>query len=104
LIPLETKLTNEGNEVDIAEVFREQINNVRKAWELQLFELEAQLRELKDQLDEREHARAKHNTCESCGYTCGGGEARRRRGKEESGGSVMDRARVKTAGREELRE
>ncbi|CAD6570698.1 MAG: hypothetical protein TREMPRED_005968 [Tremellales sp. Tagirdzhanova-0007] len=103
--PEQSRPTTEGPdldldlELDFAKIFDEQLNNTRKAWRVQLFELEAQIRELKDELDQRESARVGYGngTCDACGCTCG--VANRKRGKDEVAiGGVMNRARVKTAG------
>lgn len=83
-------------EAELSEAVREQLTNAHKAWQIQLYELEAQIRELKQKLDSREQNHTGHPACEACGCTCGGG--RRRAGNEEGSGGVMDRARVKTAG------
>ena len=87
-------LDEQGQPSDLAEMFKEQITNARKAWRVQLFELEAQIRELRDELEGTRQVG--HGACHTCGCTCSGTE--RRRGKDEGTGGVMDRARVKTAG------
>ncbi|WWC90038.1 uncharacterized protein L201_004968 [Kwoniella dendrophila CBS 6074] len=86
---------------------KEQLMNSKKIHKLQLFELEAQIRELKDEINElREIKRNPLGNCDKCGCTCNNignnnsnnmlnvidaninGQSRR----------VIDRARVKTAG------
>jgi hypothetical protein len=97
----------------VAEAIKEQIANARKGWMVQLFELEAQVRELKDELEEARRIRP--GQCEACGCTCaeqgrightaqngmGSGQALRgsRSGEflKPSAG-VMDRGRAKTGG------
>ncbi|KAK4688222.1 hypothetical protein P7C73_g1893, partial [Tremellales sp. Uapishka_1] len=75
---------------------REQVLNARKAWRVQLFELEAQIRELKDELDAaKQTAKAGLARCGACGCDCGG---RGRGGAEDHKVGVMDRKRAKTGG------
>ena len=94
----QTRLMDSGPDIehDLANIFAEQMNNARKAWRVQRFELEAQIRELKDELDRRESAKAGHGTCDACGCNCG--TVNRKRGKDQVVVGVMNRARVKTAG------
>jgi hypothetical protein len=81
---------------DMATLFKEQITNAKKAWRVQLFELEAQIRELRDELEEARRVGHGVGGCDICGCSCGGVS---RRIRDDAGtGSVMDRARVKTAG------
>lgn len=65
-----------------------QFANARKAWQMQVYELEAQIRELRDELEEGRTNR----TCHVC--------ARDKTPNERLAvpGGVMDRVRVKTAG------
>lgn len=81
---------------DMATLFKKQLGNARKAWRVQLFELEAQIRELRDELTEARRAGHGIGSCDACGCSCGG--VIRRTQDEGVSGSVMDRARVKTAG------
>jgi hypothetical protein len=91
-----TDLATEDPGANMAVLFKEQIGNARKAWRVQLFELEAQIRELRDELDEARKSGHGVGSCDVCGCSCGGVV---RRGKEETpAGGVMDRGRAKTAG------
>ncbi|WWD15918.1 hypothetical protein CI109_100342 [Kwoniella shandongensis] len=91
------------------DVVEQILRNARKGWKLQLFELEAQLRELRDELDETRatksaNAGARRSaggvTCTSCGCSCGNVSASSDGGDNDllSTRRVIDRARVKTAG------
>jgi hypothetical protein len=82
----------------VAEAIKEQIANARKGWMVQLYELEAQIRELKDALAEAKEV--KPGRCDACGCACGG---HAQGGSKEflmpsGGGGVMNRARAKTGG------
>lgn len=96
----------------VAEMIKEQLANAKKGWMVQLFELEAQVRELKDELEETR--RVKLGRCETCGCECGsegpGGRSKISTSAsagvgqgggdwlKPGGGSVMDRGRAKTGG------
>jgi hypothetical protein len=63
-------------------------SNAKKAHQLQVYELEAQIRELKLQVSADSQSGESCFTCENCGHE---------RGSKLSSG-IMNRARVKTAG------
>lgn len=91
-------LTSKGNtEQDpqaIINVLQDQILATRKAWRLQLWELEAQLRELRTELDE-----VKGERCHSCGSAReDAAHAHGHSSGAAAGVSVVDRPRVKTGG------
>ena len=83
---------------EIAALVKEEVARARKDWLVQVFELEAQVRELKDELAEAKEVR--QGMCESCGCTCGGVTRQKQNGKEvlRPLNRVMDRARAKTGG------
>ena len=65
--------------------------NSRKVYQLQIFELEAQIRDLREELEQARGPKA--GGCDACGCTCGGAKQ-----DDRLGVSVMDRARAKTGG------
>ena len=69
---------------------KDQLANARKAWRLQQYEFEAQIRDLQQQLEDSR--KPKPGGCDSCGCACGG------RMRDPATGGVMDRARAKTGG------
>lgn len=82
---------------------REQIHRARQGWQMQLYELQAQIRELRDELRDVGKVKKSSTDCSSCGCACGGSQ---RLGIQSSGstdtarasGSLIDRARAKTGG------
>ncbi|WVQ98734.1 hypothetical protein IAU59_005865 [Kwoniella sp. CBS 9459] len=94
----------EAISADVARRLKEQMLNAKKAWKMQLFELEAQVRELKDELDETRAAASserKSGSCSACGCFCGGvggNDLLSVNGADQKNRRVIDRARVKTAG------
>ena len=87
-----------GKEQDglVAEAIKEQIANARKGWMVQLFELEAQIRELKDQLAGTRSTKV-INGCQVCACPCIVKQEGSNTLLKPTGG-VMDRARAKTGG------
>jgi UTP-glucose-1-phosphate uridylyltransferase len=73
----------------IINALQDQIISTRKAWRLQLWELESQLREMRTELEE-----VKKENCKKCGAS------KEDNGKESESTmlSVVDRPRVKTGG------
>ena len=96
--PGSTPLAPVEQDATVAETIKEQVANARKGWMVQLCELEAQIRELKDALAEAKAV--KPGRCEACGCSCGG---HAEGGSKEflrpgDGGGVMNRGRAKTGG------
>ncbi|OCF41223.1 hypothetical protein I317_04969 [Kwoniella heveanensis CBS 569] len=88
---------------ELAKRLKEQILNTKKAWKMQLFEMEAQVRELRDELEETRTAALERQSgsCSACGCSCGGvggNDSLSVNGGEQRSRRVIDRARVKTAG------
>ncbi|ORY23038.1 hypothetical protein BCR39DRAFT_365346 [Naematelia encephala] len=95
--PPPVSLRPSGATGQLAKQLKEQIDNARKAWRVQLFELEAQVRELRDELNEARQASAV-GTCNACGCTCQDTSHHGMMSGEAGGRGVMNRGRVKTAG------
>ncbi|WVQ70082.1 uncharacterized protein L199_008307 [Kwoniella botswanensis] len=85
--------------------------NVKKAFTIQIYELEAQIRELKDELKDARARKVLEGNCDKCGCTCNFFQDQDDKddnmllnvGSNTSGNGngnrkVIDRARVKTAG------
>ncbi|WRT67142.1 uncharacterized protein IL334_004108 [Kwoniella shivajii] len=89
---------------ELTKRFNEQILNAKKAWRVHSFELEAQIRELKDDLERAKVAAANQSktngSCVHCGCDCNGSYRNELLGIKDNNTSrrVIDRARVKTAG------
>ncbi|WWD10140.1 hypothetical protein V865_008274 [Kwoniella europaea PYCC6329] len=90
-------------------VDKKKMMNVKKAFEIQIYELEAQIRELKDELKEARARKMLEGNCDKCGCTCNFIQGQDDKddnmllnvGLNTSGNGnrkVIDRARVKTAG------
>ncbi|OCF54134.1 hypothetical protein L486_08329 [Kwoniella mangroviensis CBS 10435] len=90
-------------------VDKKKMMNVKKAFTIQIYELEAQIRELKDELKEARARKMLEGNCDKCGCTCNFIQDQDDKddnillnvGSNTSGNGnrkVIDRARVKTAG------
>ncbi|WVW83091.1 hypothetical protein I302_105109 [Kwoniella bestiolae CBS 10118] len=100
--------SDDGTVGSVPDEMNRRINNAKKAFKIQIYELEAQIRELKDELRDARARKVLEGNCDKCGCTCNSTAVDQtssdgllsvsNTGTGGGGRRVIDRARVKTAG------